>query len=79
MPRGRDYIVSIDVGTNTIKGVVVSIEQSGQILLEAYGSVKSVGLDKGDVKDAVALKQSIQKLIDDLTGQMKRVCSQIHH
>ncbi|MBO8166267.1 MAG: cell division protein FtsA [Kosmotoga sp.] len=72
MPRGRDYIVSIDVGTNTIKGVVVSIEQSGQILLEAYGSVKSVGLDKGDVKDAVALKQSIQKLIDDLTGQMKR-------
>jgi len=48
MPRGRDYIVSIDVGTNTIKGVVVSIEQSGQILLEAYGSVKSVGLDKGD-------------------------------
>lgn len=72
MPRGRDYIVSIDVGTNTIKGVVVSVDQSGQILLEAYGSVKSVGLDKGDVNDAVALKQSIQKLIDDLTGQMKR-------
>ena len=31
--------------------------------LEAYGSIKTVGLDKA-VKDAVALKQSIQKLIE---------------
>ncbi|HCO70128.1 MAG TPA: cell division protein FtsA [Mesotoga infera] len=70
MARGKDYTVSLDVGTNTLKGVVVSREQTGQMTLEAYGSVKTVGLDKGEVKDAVALKQSIQKLIEDLTGQM---------
>ena len=70
MARGKDYTVSLDVGTNTLKGVVVSREQTGQMVLEAYGSVKTVGLDKGEVKDAVALKQSIQKLIEELTGQM---------
>ncbi|ACR79078.1 MULTISPECIES: cell division protein FtsA [Kosmotoga] len=70
MPRGKEYTVSIDLGTNTLKGVVVSSDPSSQLQLEAYGSVKSVGLDKGEVKDAVALKQSIQKLVDDLTGQL---------
>ncbi len=70
MPRGRDFLVSIDVGTNTLKGVVVSVDSSNQIALEAYGSVKAVGIDKGEVKDAVAMKHSIQKLIEDLTGQV---------
>lgn len=70
MPRGRDYIVSIDVGTNTLKGVVASVDPSGRLLMEAYGSVKSVGIDKDEVKDAVALKQSVQKLVNDLTEQI---------
>jgi cell division protein FtsA len=70
MPRGKEYSVSIDLGTNTVKGVVISTDNTGQMFFEAYGSVKAVGIDNGDVKDAVALKASVQKLIDDLTGQL---------
>jgi cell division protein FtsA len=72
MSKGKNYNVSIDVGTSSLKGVITSLDATGRQFLEAYGSVKSAGIEKSGINDAVALKGALRKLVDGLIDQMPK-------
>jgi len=71
LARTETY-AAIDIGSHLIKGVVVS-EKSDSWELLAYSTVKSRGIDSGEIKDAVAFRDSISKLLTNLEEQLPGV------
>ncbi|QTA37245.1 cell division protein FtsA [Thermosipho ferrireducens] len=65
-------IISIDIGNDTLKGIVVNNRQDGKEVV-AYSVVKSRGIELGDIKDVVALNDSMNVLLDNLEEQVGKV------
>lgn len=70
MPKTETY-TSIDIGARYIKGLVVRKRESEWEIL-AHASVKSRGIDEGEIKDAVAFKESVNLLIEELNEQLQK-------
>lgn len=70
MPRGF-LVTAIDIGSSKIKGVVGEINDE-KIELKAFASIRSRGIEGGEIKDAVALKDSIENLLVELETQEPR-------
>ncbi|ACM23917.1 MULTISPECIES: cell division protein FtsA [Thermotoga] len=65
------FFTSIDIGSRYIKGLVLrKHDQEWEAL--AYSSVKSRGLDEGEIKDAIAFKESVNTLLKELEEQIQR-------
>lgn len=70
MPKAS-FFTSIDIGSRYIKGLVLrKHDQEWEAL--AYSSVKSRGLDEGEIKDAIAFKESVNTLLKELEEQIQR-------
>ncbi|MBO8160366.1 MAG: cell division protein FtsA [Thermosipho sp. (in: Bacteria)] len=65
-------IVSIDIGNDTLKGIVVNYTNEGKEIL-AYSAVKTKGIELGDIKDVVSLNDSMNVLIENLEEQVGKV------
>jgi len=70
VPKGF-LVTAIDIGSSKIKGVVGEINDE-KIELRAFASIKSRGIENGEIKDAVALKDSIENLLVELETQEPR-------
>ncbi|ABR31123.1 cell division protein FtsA [Thermosipho melanesiensis] len=62
-------ITSIDIGNHSIKGVVVNDTNEGKEVV-AYSTIKAKGIESGDIKDANALNESMENLIENLEEQV---------
>jgi len=71
MADSFEVLTSVDIGSHTIKGMVFAVESNDTEVL-AYSRVKSRGFEQGELKDIVALKESLQSLLEDLSGQLPR-------
>ena len=67
MPRGF-LVTAIDIGSSRIKGVVGEINDE-KIEIRAFATIKSRGVENGEIKDAIALKDSIENLLVELETQ----------
>lgn len=64
MKKGETYCL-IDIGSHTCKGVVLRYTPQGLELL-AKSSVRSRGIEGGDVKDVIAINEVVESLIGEL-------------
>ncbi|MFN4189739.1 MAG: cell division protein FtsA, partial [Pseudothermotoga sp.] len=64
MRKSENY-VSIDIGSHSTKGLVISKTSDGYELL-AHFHLKTRGIDGGDVKDAIALRDTLSQLISQV-------------
>lgn len=64
-----DPVVSIDIGNDSIKGVVVNYSNEGKEVV-AYSNLKSKGIESGDIKDVVALNDAMNQIIENLEEQV---------
>nr|WP_148186661.1 cell division protein FtsA [Thermotoga petrophila] len=65
------FYTSIDIGSRYIKGLVLGKrDQEWEAL--AFSSVKSRGLDEGEIKDAIAFKESVNTLLKELEEQLQK-------
>ncbi|MBT1247567.1 MULTISPECIES: cell division protein FtsA [unclassified Thermosipho (in: thermotogales)] len=64
-----DPVTSIDIGNHSIKGVVVNYSNDGKEVI-AYSTIKSKGIESGEIKDVVALNESMNVLIENLEEQI---------
>jgi len=70
MPKARE-IVSFDIGNDSIKAVVVDYSEGyGKVV--AFSNVKTRGVESGEIKDVIALNESMSQVIDDLEDQAGR-------
>jgi len=68
MPKSRE-VVSLDIGNDSIKGIVVDFSEGyGNVL--AFSNVKTRGIENGEIKDVVALNESMTQIIEDLEDQL---------
>jgi len=68
VPKSRE-IVSLDIGNDSIKGIVVDFSEGyGNVL--AFSNVKTRGIENGEIKDVVALNESMTQIIEDLEDQL---------
>lgn len=66
------FYTSIDIGSRYIKGLVLGKrDQEWEAL--AFSSVKSRGLDEGEIKDAIAFKESVNTLLKELEEQLQNL------
>lgn len=61
-------VISIDIGNDSIKGIVVNYSNDGKEIV-AYSNLKSKGIESGDIKDVVALNDTMTQLIENLEEQ----------
>lgn len=69
MRKSENY-VSIDIGSHSTKGLVISKTSEGYELL-THLNLKTRGIDGGDVKDAISLRETLNQLmsqIDDIVN-----------
>jgi cell division protein FtsA len=71
MAESAEVLTVVDIGSHTIKGVVVSYEGRIPTIL-AYSRTKSRGFEQGELKDIVALKDSLDTLLKDLSSQLSK-------
>ncbi len=71
MADSFEVLTSVDIGSHTIKGMVFAIENNDTQVL-AYSRVKSRGYEQGELKDIAALRESLESLLKDLSGQLPR-------
>lgn len=64
MRKSENY-VSIDIGSHSTKGLVISKTSEGYELL-AHIDLKTRGIDGGDVKDAISLRDTLNQLISQI-------------
>ncbi|MFN3283130.1 MAG: cell division protein FtsA [Pseudothermotoga sp.] len=64
MRKSENY-VSIDIGSHSTKGLVISKTSDGYELL-AHFDLRTRGIDGGDVKDAIALRDTLYQLISQV-------------
>ncbi|HPZ17009.1 MAG TPA: cell division protein FtsA [Fervidobacterium sp.] len=70
MPKVRE-IVSLDIGNDSIKGIVVDYSEGyGNVV--AFSNVKTRGIESGEIKDVVALNESMNQIIEDLEEQTEK-------
>jgi cell division protein FtsA len=70
VPRGF-LVTAIDIGSSRIKGVVGEINDE-KIEIKAFATINSRGIENGEIKDAVAFKDSIENLLVELETQEPR-------
>ncbi len=68
MAKTRE-IVSIDIGSDTVKGMVVAFEDDIYKAL-GYSSLKTRGIDGGEIKDVVALGEVVATTVENLEEQV---------
>ncbi|WP_448375676.1 cell division protein FtsA [Fervidobacterium sp.] len=70
MPKSHE-IISLDIGNDSIKGIVVDFSEGyGNVL--AFSNVKTRGIENGEIKDVVALNESMNQIVEDLEEQIGR-------
>jgi len=69
MRKGETYCL-IDIGSHTCKGVVLRHTPQGLEVL-AKGSVKSRGIEGGDVRDVAAVIEVIESLVSELEQESR--------
>ncbi|MEN3041845.1 MAG: cell division protein FtsA, partial [Fervidobacterium sp.] len=70
MPKSRE-IVSLDIGNDSIKAIVVDFSESyGNVV--AFSNVKTRGIENGEIKDVVALNESMVQIVEDLERQIEK-------
>ncbi len=63
--RKSESYVSIDIGSHSTKGLIISSTPEGYELL-AHMDLKTRGIDGGDVKDAISLRDTLNQLISQI-------------
>ncbi len=76
MRRGRK-IVSIDVGNYSFKSLVFSETASGEYELLKSITLKTHGIENGEIKDAVSLREVLEKLISEIQEVVKLESSDV--
>lgn len=71
MAETIEVLTVVDIGSHSIKGVVVSFEGKKTVIL-AYSKAKSRGFEQGELKDIVALRESLEALLKDLSSQLPK-------
>ncbi len=71
MADTMEVLTTVDIGSHSLKGIVASFE-GGQCEVLAYSRVKSRGYEQGELKDIVALRESLESLLKDLSEQLPR-------
>lgn len=70
MPKSRE-IVSLDIGNDSIKAIVVDYSEGyGNVV--AFSNVKTRGIENGEIKDVVALNESMVQIVEDLERQIEK-------
>ncbi len=64
MRKSENY-VSIDIGSHSTKGLVISRTAEGYELL-AHFDLKTRGIDGGDIRDAISLQDTLNQLITQI-------------
>lgn len=68
MPKTHE-IVSLDIGNDSIKAIVVDYSEGyGNVV--AFSNVKTRGIENGEIKDVVALNESMVQIVEDLEEQI---------
>jgi len=63
--KGETYI-AIDIGSHSIKSLVISRTAEGYELLECF-ELRTRGIDGGDVKDAISLREVLNQVISQMS------------
>ncbi len=71
MSDSFEVLTSVDIGSHSLKGVVTKIDE-GIVEILAFSEIRSRGYENGELKDIVALKESLGELIEDLSSQLPR-------
>ncbi|MEA1884955.1 MAG: hypothetical protein U9N62_10620, partial [Thermotogota bacterium] len=71
MSDSFEVLTSVDIGSHSLKGVVTKMDEGVNEIL-AFSEVRSRGYENGELKDIVALKESLGELIGDLSNQLPR-------
>ncbi|MDN5360035.1 MAG: cell division protein FtsA [Thermotogaceae bacterium] len=71
MSDSFEVLTSVDIGSHSLKGVVTKIDE-GVVEILAFSEVRSRGYENGELKDIIALKESLGELIGDLSNQLPR-------
>ncbi len=58
------YLISLDLGTTTIRCAVACWRPNGELILEGYGQVPSLGVAKGLVVDAAAAAECVRGVVE---------------
>ncbi|MGB4201087.1 MAG: hypothetical protein WBK65_06725, partial [Thermotogota bacterium] len=75
MAESTEVLTVVDIGSHTLKGAVAGFE-GGRTTILAYSRTKARGFEQGELKDIVALRESLETLLKDLGSQLsKRVDS----
>ncbi|HNR64043.1 MAG TPA: cell division FtsA domain-containing protein [Thermotogota bacterium] len=75
MAESTEVLTVVDIGSHTLKGAVAGFE-GGKTSVLAYSRTKARGFEQGELKDIVALRESLETLLKDLGSQLsKRVDS----
>ncbi|RKX45481.1 MAG: hypothetical protein DRP27_04000 [Thermotogae bacterium] len=67
----RGNVVVLDIGTSAVKGIAVRSSPSGFEVL-GYAQTRTRGIDTSGIKDAVALKESVEAVLDEISTQIGR-------
>ncbi len=71
MADNSEVLTSIDIGSHTLKGVVVGFEDGDSEVL-AFSKIRSRGYEQGELKDIVALREGLEEILQDLSSQLPR-------
>jgi len=71
MSDSFEVLTSVDIGSHSLKGVVTKMEE-GIVEVLAFSEMRSRGYENGELKDIIALKESLSELIEDLSSQLPR-------
>ncbi|MDI3515944.1 MAG: cell division protein FtsA [Thermotogota bacterium] len=71
MSKRSGNAIVLDLGTSSIKGIAVRSSPSGFEVL-GYAQAQTRGMDITGIKDAVALKECIEAVLDEIKSQIGR-------
>lgn len=70
MDETSRYAVGLDVGTENVRAVVLSVSKSGELAVVGYNEGKSVGMRKGVVANLAGPAGAIDKML----GEVEHMC-----
>ena len=70
MDESSRYAVGLDVGTENVRAVVLSVSKSGELAVVGYNEGKSVGMRKGVVANLAGPAGAIDKML----GEVEHMC-----
>ncbi|HPE67817.1 MAG TPA: cell division protein FtsA [Thermotogota bacterium] len=71
MAESFEVLTVVDIGSFKLKGLVIELEP-GRPHVEAHSTVTARGFEGGELKDIVALRESLETLVQDLSSQLTR-------